>query len=238
MDKDLLEEDIIRHKIEAIDAVVTYAFVHEPLQWRQPEPQAKPLPIPSDALSPTLPGRFIAIVSAQSTPSPRPEVPLHSPPTPYSELNSGAGRRPVIPTDNVAIIPHRRHAPYTRKKPDPCIFCGKTYTRIEGLWDHLENHLKCARNGPLACPRAECKGMVLENPGRFKAHTARFHGCSFRVRIKLATSKTVKSPVGSVVASPPMPSENRTRIVLRVGGRRLERVQGPGPRRRGGISQN
>ncbi|KAI0113277.1 hypothetical protein F4814DRAFT_449726 [Daldinia grandis] len=123
-------------------------------------------------------------------------------------------------------------------KPDPCIFCGKTYTRTNVLWDHLDDHLERAKGGPLACPREECKGMVLESPGRFKAHAARFHGSSFRVRIKLVTSESVKPPVGSATASVRpitlVPSENqarppgsgpmytptRTRIVLRIGGKK------------------
>lgn len=70
------------------------------------------------------------------------------------------------------------------------------------LWYHLEDHPELAGAGPLVCPRKECKRLVLESPGRFKAHAAHCHGSSFRVRIKLVTAERVKSPVGSAVAFP------------------------------------
>jgi hypothetical protein len=152
---------------------------------------------------------------AQSAPSPlTPEIPLRSPPPPYSEFDSGAGYHPTILARDAAITPRRRRSPYTRKKLDPCIFCGKTYTRTDALWDHLEDHLEHARGGPLACPREECKGMVLESPERFKARAARLHGSSFRVRIKLVTSGSVKSPVGSAMTSPPESERSTPKIIL------------------------
>ncbi|KAJ2902465.1 uncharacterized protein MKZ38_000594 [Zalerion maritima] len=39
MDEDLPEEDIVQRKVEAINAMVAYAFVHEPLRRRRPESQ-------------------------------------------------------------------------------------------------------------------------------------------------------------------------------------------------------
>ncbi|KAI0428351.1 hypothetical protein F5Y09DRAFT_291070 [Xylaria sp. FL1042] len=242
MDEDLPEEDIVRRKIEAINAMVAYAFVCELLQRAQPEPRAKPLPTrPSEVILLILSGRPIIPKPgpAQSTLSSlASEILLCSPLPLYSEFDSGARHCLTISARDAAITSGRRRFLYARKKPDPCIFCGKTYTRTNVLWDHLEDHLERAKGGPLACPREECKGMVLESPGRFKAHAARFHGSSFRVRIKLVTSESVKPPVGSATASARpitlVPSENqtrppgsgpmytptRTRIVLRIGGKK------------------
>ncbi|KAK3323913.1 hypothetical protein B0T19DRAFT_216707 [Cercophora scortea] len=143
---------------------------------------------------------------AQSTPSPSaPETPSRSPPPSYSKADLGAGHHPTVSARAAAITPCPRRSPYTRKKPDPCIFCGKTYTRTDALWDHLEDHFERAGGGPLACLREECKGIVLESLERFKAHAARFHGSSFR---------PVKSESGTV-ASPrpitPVSLENQAR---------------------------
>jgi len=48
MDEDLPEEDIVRGKIEAVNAMVTYAYVCEPLQRAQPKTRGKrdPAPLP------------------------------------------------------------------------------------------------------------------------------------------------------------------------------------------------
>ncbi|KAK0722950.1 hypothetical protein B0T26DRAFT_772136 [Lasiosphaeria miniovina] len=59
------------------------------------------------------------------------------------------------------VAPNHRRS-YTRKKPEPCIFCGKVYTRIDALWDHLEDHFERAKGEPLVCPREECNGIVLD----------------------------------------------------------------------------
>ncbi|RYP61188.1 hypothetical protein DL769_007827 [Monosporascus sp. CRB-8-3] len=164
MDEDLPEEDIVRRKVEAINAMVAYAFVCEPLQREQSEPQeAKPTPLP-EVILPIPAGRPIAPNPrpAHSTPSlPAPSISLRSPPPPYSEFDSGAGtgRHPTEPARHVA--PNRRRS-YARKKPDPCIFCGKVYTRTDAPWDHLEDHFERAKGEPLVCPREECKGMVLQ----------------------------------------------------------------------------
>lgn len=171
MDEDLPEEDIVRRKVEAINAmVVAFAFVCEPLQRRQPEPRAKPFPTPSsEIVLPNPPGQPIAPTSmaAQSIPgSPTPvaqSIP-GSPPPPYSEFNSGAGPYPTIPTRDAAVPPGRRRS---RKKPDPCIFCGKTYTRTGALWDHLEDHPELAGDGPVACPPRGMRGDGVAEPGTF-----------------------------------------------------------------------
>lgn len=54
------------------------------------------------------------------------------------------------------------------------------------MWDHLE-HFEPAKGGPLACPRLDGEGMVLDNTGCSKAHASRAHGSSFRVKIKLVS---------------------------------------------------
>jgi hypothetical protein len=205
MDEDLPEADIVRRKVEAINAMVAYAFVCEPLQRRQPECRAKAPPTPpSEVTLPNPPGQPIAPTPpSQGIPGTHtPDTQPGSPPPPYTEFDSGAGSHPTIPAREAAIAPGPRRSPYSRKKPDPCIFCGKTFTRTSSLWDHLEDHPELAGDGPLACPREECKGMVLESPERFKAHAAHCHGSSFRVRIIPAVEDGVKSPKGSAVASP------------------------------------
>lgn len=216
MDEDLPEEDIVRRKIEAINAMVAYAFVCEPLQRAQPEPRAKPLPTPpSEAILPILPGRPITPKPgpAQNTPSlPRRRyrfARLHP-----RIVNSTREPGTVLPY-LLAMRPSLQAVGALRtlgRSRIPASFAGRRTHGQTCCGDHLEDHLERAKGGPLACPREECKGMVLESPGCFKAYAACFYGSSFRVRIKLVTSERVKSPVGSAMASARpitfVPSEN------------------------------
>jgi len=139
MDEDLSEEDIVGRKVEAINAMVAYAYKSDPFTRAQPE-RVKPVPTPSPeaVLATRLPAatarRLPAAVSAsrrqpiapnltgptQNTRSPfMLETPSRSPPPPYSEFDSGAGHPPQI----VQI----RRRPYVRKRPDPCILCRKRF---------------------------------------------------------------------------------------------------------------
>ena len=221
MDEDLPEEDIVSRKVEAINAMVAYAFVVEPLQRTQPEPRTMPVPTSlSEVVLPTLPEQPVALNVTEPTQStPRLlvlELSSDAPPPPYSEFDSRAWNCLPMSARETVTIPGRRRSPFARKRPDPCIFCGKKYTRTDALWDHLEGHLELAKGGPLACPRKECEGMMFQNPERFKAHAARFHGSSFRVRIKLVTSRCKESPGGCAGISPKpkiilVPSENKAR---------------------------
>jgi hypothetical protein len=204
MDEDLPEGDIVQRKVEAINAMVAYAFVDEPLQRRQPESQKKapPTPRPEVAL-PNPPGQPITPTPpAQITSGTRtPDTQLGSPPPPYAEFDPGAVLHPTMPAREVTITACLRR-PYSRKKPGPCIFCGKTYTRTSSLWDHLDNHPELAGDGPVVCPRQECNGMVLESRERFEAHAAHCHGSSFRWKIMPEIGNGMESPVDSAVASP------------------------------------
>ncbi len=54
MDDDLSEEDIVRRKIEAINAMVAYSRICEPLQREQPELKTKKAPVPSQSPFPMI----------------------------------------------------------------------------------------------------------------------------------------------------------------------------------------
>ncbi len=240
IDEDLSEEEIVKRKVEAINAMVAYAFLSDPVQRAPPEPRTETVPTPSSSeavLPMPLPlGQPIAPVTV-TDPDPAwgsliaiaPKIPPESPPPPYSEVApEGGGHLTISSGSSATAVPARRNSRYTRKRPDPCIFCGNEYTRTEALWDHLESHLKLAQGGPLACPRLECRGMVLESPGHFKAHAARVHGSSFRTKIKLVTSGQVSQEAGGSAATSPRP-----RIILVSGNKaRLPSSAHPSPRPR------
>ncbi|KAM7183866.1 hypothetical protein V8F33_013317, partial [Rhypophila sp. PSN 637] len=109
MDEDLPENDIVRRKVEAINAMVAYAFVCEPLQRAQPEPRARPTPPPSSEvilpISREQPFLQDPIPIQRTQSSPVQEMPVRSPPPPYSELNPG------MPSRNTAIPLGRQRSP-------------------------------------------------------------------------------------------------------------------------------
>lgn len=238
MDEDMSEEEIVKRKVEAINAMVAYAFKSDPAKRAEPEHRAEPvptlssevvlpmparhpitantepvpmLPLPSSEVVLPMPARQSIATMTEPAPSGSirftPEILSDSPPPPYSEVARAEHRQTSAPRTIAVAV--RRRSPYTRKRPDPCIFCGKTFTRTEGMWDHLEHHLELAKGGPLACPRLECKGMVLDNTECFKAHASRVHGSSFRVKIKLVSRSSVRS-----VETP-----TRSRIILASGNK-------------------
>jgi hypothetical protein len=240
MDEGLPEEDIVRRKIEAINALVAYAFVCvrrssgrsqslERSPSRSQRQRSSCRSFPDGPLHRNL-GRRKA---PQALPRRRyrfarlhPRI-VNSTQEPSTVLPYLLAMRPSLQAVGALRTLERSRIPAS--------FAGR---RTHGqTWDHLEDHLERAKGGPLACPREECKGMVLESPGRFQAHAARFHRSSFRARIKLETSESVKPPVGSATASArpitlvplgnqtrppgsgPMYTPTRTRIMLRIGGK-------------------
>lgn len=252
IDEDLPGEDIVKRKVEAINAIVAYSFKSDPAKRAEPEHQAEPVPTLSSEVVLPMPARHPITANTEPVPmlplpssevvfpmparqsiatmtEPAPsgsirftsEILSDSPPPPYSEVARAEHHQTPAPR-TIAVAVRRRYS-YPRKRPNHCIFCGKTFTRTEGMWDHLEHHLKLAKGGPLACPRLECKGMVLDNTECFKAHASRVHGSSFRVKIKLVSRSSVRS-----VETP-----TRSRIILASGNK--VRPQGhvqPSPRPR------
>lgn len=169
MDDDLSEGDIVKRKIEAINAMVEYAFVCEPLRRASKHTRQAPPTQQTAAQQVGLVqiGRPLAPVPVYSIPTT--DVPV-SPPPPYTAL----GAQELAKS---ADLKNRKRMP-----PEPCIFCGKKYTRRSSLWDHLEAHLQRINDGWVKCPACS---VACQNVKAFVAHAARLHGRSFRPRIKL-----------------------------------------------------
>jgi hypothetical protein len=178
MDEDLPEEDIVRRKIEAINAMVAYAFVCEPLQRAQPEPRAKPLPTPTSVvILPILPGRPITPKPgpAQSTPSPpAPEIPLRSPPPPQVNLTQEPGT--VLPY-LLAMRPSLQAVGALRtleRSRIPASFAGRRthgQTCCGTIWTTISNAPKADHwPGPARSVRAWCwraRGVSKLTPPAF-----------------------------------------------------------------------
>ncbi|RYP37687.1 hypothetical protein DL768_010837 [Monosporascus sp. mg162] len=72
MDEDLSKENAMKRKVEAINAMVAYAFVHEAVQRHQRKPRENKTLPPSHAVLLALPGRAFkpdAGMTMQSTPA-------------------------------------------------------------------------------------------------------------------------------------------------------------------------
>ena len=176
--------------------MVAYAFVCEPFQREQPEPQAKPTPLPDVILSdPCRTGPLRRILGQRTVPRAFLHHQYH-----FAHVHPRIGNSTREPKPEsilprlLAMWPRTTGALTLGRIQNPVSFCGKVYTRTDALWDHLEDHFERAKGEPLVCPREECKGMVLDIPGRFKAHAASLHGCSVRVRIKLVPPGSTKLP--------------------------------------------
>ncbi|OAA36114.1 FluG domain-containing protein [Beauveria brongniartii RCEF 3172] len=187
LDEDLSESEIVKRKIDAINAMTAYAFVSVPRQARQPTRQPKRAKEATTqhqqhenhspqaaqkagtgkivpASRPILPKSLPLVVSQ--------EVPT-TPPPPYSSLDLGQPASQAIARKKL------------RESPPPCIFCGKKYTRRSSLWDHLEAHLERVNGGWVKCPACS---IGCNSPEAFMAHAARSHGMSNgfrRPRVKL-----------------------------------------------------
>lgn len=176
----LSEEEIVQRKIEAINAIVAYAFICEPRQpCKRPAKQLTKKQQPEQQkLQNTSANKAITSAAVLSSRPilPKPASPLAelpaTPPPPYTPRDQNqSGGQP--------FIRKRRRA-----EPGPCIFCGKKYTRTSSLWDHLEEHLKRVKGGWVKCPACS---IVCKTTEAFMAHCARAHHSCFRpsARVKI-----------------------------------------------------
>lgn len=171
LDDDLPEDEIVRRKIDAINAMVAYAFVREPLQRVARQHQQVMLKSDENLQHATYLGQCIASKSAAHTPEIMATTLPTSPPPPYASIEP---QQPLV----LSVTPKRK----PRASP-PCIFCGKKYTRMGALWDHLEAHLDRVKDGWVKCPACS---IVCNTPTAFMAHAARTHKIIFRrPRVKL-----------------------------------------------------
>lgn len=182
-DEDLSNDEIVRRKIEAIKALVAYAFVCEPRQQHKrkcmDEPSSQDQQHKRRRSEATLIQETTTVETRQlGRPIwPKPvsltastEVPA-TPPPPYSPRDPGQ----LVSKELV----HEKR----RRAPSPCIFCGKKYTRSSSLWDHLEAHLETIKGGWVKCPACS---IGCKNTEAFMAHAARAHAfCFRRQRVKL-----------------------------------------------------
>ncbi|KAJ2906919.1 hypothetical protein MKZ38_009782 [Zalerion maritima] len=169
LDDNLPEEALIRRKINAINAWVDYAWIVEPKETDLPMQHGMPsLPDPAR----------IGIdqdTALQNRPlSPQPLTPRtpNTPPPPYTES--------ILPVSTSKPSIDRRQA--SRKRPVPCIFCGKCFSRVTTMWSHVDDHLGCLGGGHVPCPFPECKARqaLFEFGHAFKSHVYHDHHVALR----------------------------------------------------------
>ncbi len=149
MDDNLSEEDIVRRKIEAINTMVAYSRICEPLQREQPELKTKKAPVPSQSPFPMIePGIRSDTDPIQGKPRPSeqrilpafPGPPCRTlgiltpdiasvPPPPYSEIDPGVRHHAPVPISITAPTP-------PPPPPSPSIpeEAGSLYLLQEGIY--------------------------------------------------------------------------------------------------------
>lgn len=199
LDEDLPDDEIVKRKVDAINAWVAYAFVSELRTVSSKEPKAatpklpghpesgrpffKPLPSPPNQATPSH-NSSLKFALEMDGPShddvATADCIVCIPPPPYSETDSS---RWNVPSNTTSKIRAPRAA--AKPSPVPCIFCGKQYKRNATMWDHVEDHLRHATGGRVACPLPECKirGLVCDGIMKFKAHVHRVHKVKLRPRL-------------------------------------------------------
>ncbi len=219
LDEDLPEDEIVRRKVDAINAWIKYAWKIEPKEPVPTQSQIRvrtPLAVvatqrevPQAVLE--LPGRTLApkpwyTSMIQEPVSPAPPMPLgtplrQDPPPPYSEVDSARAPNAVIPNRNGVGSPSAVQQPMTRRHHE-CIFCTRCFTRKAKMWDCADRHLMRRPTDAVSCPHPDCKpkGIELENELQFKNHAKVVHHYSLRPKVTLR--KTVASPPESSRSTP------------------------------------
>ncbi|KAJ2893428.1 hypothetical protein MKZ38_008686 [Zalerion maritima] len=236
LDKDLPEDEIVRRKVDAINALVSYAWKIEPKEEEAESSQHQTgVRAPSAGIerrseaqhAETGSGRPIAprpwyvsmIRDTMSSPPVPPEAAeIQTPPPPYSAV---ANSHPVHVGGHP---PHADEPGENRRNPTPhqepakirheCIFCRRRFTRRGTMWDCVERYLKRCKGGVVPCPCPECKanGFVSDNETRFKNHAKVVHGIELRPKIIIrAKSGEANRSGGGRSTSDPSP---KPRIVL------------------------
>ncbi|KAJ9129842.1 hypothetical protein NKR23_g12446 [Pleurostoma richardsiae] len=221
LDEDVPEEKRRQRKIDAVNALVAYAWKMEPREPQTP-PRAATDQVETAQARPVLPmqGRPIAprppyasmIREAVSPPPPMtPDAAMiMDPPPPYSEVGSGSLACPDQ-DGPAAMSVSRQRNPRRRHK---CMFCEATFTRKATMWNCVDRHLMRRKTETVACPDRDCKskGTVLDNEVCFKNHAQAVHNFDLRPKVTRWTI-TTRSVAPDDNATP------TTRIIIR---RRIE----------------
>ncbi|KIH94252.1 hypothetical protein SPBR_09199 [Sporothrix brasiliensis 5110] len=155
---DLSEEDIVRRKIVAINALVAYAWT---IEAKETPPQRS------------------GLVHIESGPR---HVDAAS--NPDNRLIREVGNAPLCRAETVLDKSPGVGTGIKKKvrvRPAPCIFCGRQLQRTADMWSHVESHLKKMKD-QVPCPFRQCeaRGYVSDNKTRFKNHIAKEHGILLR----------------------------------------------------------
>lgn len=198
MDEDLPKDEIVRRKVDAINALVSYAWKIEPKEEEAESPQHQTgvqAPSAEHAVAgrPIAPRPWYVSMIRDTVSSPLPVPPgaadIQTPPPPYTAV---ADSHPVhmdghtphadVPGKSQAALPLRRNP---AKMQHECMFSRRRFTRQGTVWDCVERHLKRRKADVVSCPRPECKakGFVSDNETRFKNHAKVVHGIDLRPKI-------------------------------------------------------
>lgn len=181
LDKEVSNSDVVKRKIEAINAWIAYAFVCEP-RTKRTKHSPQPLMTLTQANEvPRQPPPEKAALPPLNTTDPPPV-----PPPPYTEADSTRWRNSSKLTLKIVLPAKKKPKPV----PPPCTFCGKEYKRTASMWDHVETHLRHSPGGRVPCPVVECKSstVVCESISKFKAHAYQVHGIALRPKIVLVSA--------------------------------------------------
>ncbi|KAK6842236.1 FluG domain-containing protein [Apiospora arundinis] len=242
LDEDLSEDEIVRRKVDAINAWVDYAWKIEPKE-------SDPLPLPGDIQTP--PESSIQPRASQASLAlPEPGQRILAPKPWYTSMIHEPVCPPQTALQPLAVVrdspPHgaggavelspaampaedgtatlRDSRQIARKAVHTCIFCGRGFTRKGTMWNCVERHLARRTNEAVRCPRPECKAMELklDNEMHFKSHAQKVHNIELRPKITIRLkssmdpSENVQSTTKIILkprAEKPMPSR---KITLRV----------------------
>lgn len=178
LDEDLPRDSIVSRKIRAIKAWIDYAGKVELKEPASPEPPGPPevqrqeqqQGIPTPPVNTNLAMGIAAVQKIASSPQPLMPRTSYTPPPTYIEAIANSN---TIPT---------RKAARKKPPPEPCPWCGKTFTRKAKFWDHTDKHLAYLHGGNVPCPFATCgaRGSVFGYGHPFQSHMFHHHGIDLR----------------------------------------------------------
>ncbi len=214
LDEDLPEDEIVRRKVDAINAWIKYAWMIEPKEPATTQSQSRvrtPLAARQSEVPQAPPGRTLAprpwYTSMIREPvSPTPPMPIgtplrQDPPPPYSEVDRARAPDGVIPGWNGVGSSSAVQQQVSRRHHE-CLFCTRCFTRRAKMWDCADRHLMRRPTMTVSCPHPDCKRkrIVLEDELRFKNHAKVVH--NYLLRPKVTLRMTVTSPPETARSSP------------------------------------
>lgn len=204
LNEDLPEDEIVRRKVDAINAWIDYAWKIEPKELGPSQdrnvvhapatgatelgeaPQAAlHLPVRGRAVAPKPRyARMIQDPVSPSVPMPLATDAFQEPPPPYSAIDKpGIAYTAVLGRSSMSSRPAAQQP--TPRRPHECLFCRRRFTRKGKMWDCTQRHLMRRPTEAVPCPDPGCqsRGVVLDNELQFKNHAKVVHNRELRPTI-------------------------------------------------------